>query len=164
MLPIDTVNDSGFRNMLKEFEPRYQLPDRKTIANNYLPAMFEEQKKLVRQNISKASHYAITTDAWTSRANHAYTTLTVHYIDNEYSLRSHILETREFAESHTAHNIAEGLKDSLLEWGLSDQSLAGVATDNGANMVAAIRELNWTEHHFPCFSHTLQHFKSTGTV
>ncbi len=141
---MDTVNDPGFRSMLKEFEPRYQLPDRKTITCNYLPAMFVK---------SQTSHFAITTDAWTSGANHAYVTLTIHYIDDQYSLLSHVLETSEF---HTARNIADGLEDSLSEWGLSEENLVGVTTDNVANIVAAIYLLNWPNHHFPCYSHTLQ--------
>ena len=57
MLLIDTVNDSGFRSMLKEFEPRYQVPDRKTIACNYLPAMYEEQKKLIFENVKTTHHH-----------------------------------------------------------------------------------------------------------
>ena len=35
MQPLDTVNDVGFRSMIREFEPRYTPPDRKTIATHY---------------------------------------------------------------------------------------------------------------------------------
>ena len=40
MLPIITVNDSGFRNMLS---PRYTPPDRTTFARNYIPATHEHE-------------------------------------------------------------------------------------------------------------------------
>ena len=41
-VPIDTVTvqDSGFRNMLNVFEPRYSLPDRTTFSRHYLPALY----------------------------------------------------------------------------------------------------------------------------
>ena len=37
LVPIDTVNDPGFRKMLKVLEPRYALPDRTTFSRHYLP-------------------------------------------------------------------------------------------------------------------------------
>ena len=36
LVPIDTVSDTGFRNMLKVFEPRYTLLDRTTFSKHYL--------------------------------------------------------------------------------------------------------------------------------
>ena len=40
MLPIGTINDPGFRKMIREFEPCYNPPDSKTLAVKYLPQMF----------------------------------------------------------------------------------------------------------------------------
>ena len=36
-LGMGTVNNTGFRKMINEFEHRYTPPDRKTIATQYLP-------------------------------------------------------------------------------------------------------------------------------
>ena len=80
MQPFDTVNDSGFQHILREFEPCYVPPDRKTIPCNYMPCLFaiERTKDRVRQQLSGITNFAVTTDIWTSRAKHAYTGLTVH--------------------------------------------------------------------------------------
>ena len=45
MQPYDTINDPRFINMLHTFEPRYFPPDRKTIATNYMPKLYEVEKK-----------------------------------------------------------------------------------------------------------------------
>ena len=42
--PFDTINDSGFRHMLRVFEPHYTPPDRKTIALNHIPTMYDAVK------------------------------------------------------------------------------------------------------------------------
>ena len=156
MQPFDTVNDPGFRHLLRELEPRYVPPDRKTIAIHYMPSLFDRQKERIHQQLSGITNFAVTTDVWTSRAKHAYTGLTVHYIDSSYMLQSHLLEVREFSESHTAVNIQEELTDILGDWGLCDKGLAGVTTDNGANITSAVGLLGWSHCHLPCFSHTLQ--------
>lgn len=53
---------------------------------------------------------------------------------------------------HTADKICAQLTRITEEWGITDKILA-VVTDNGANMVAAVRKAGWT--HYPCFAHNL---------
>ena len=145
-----------FRHLLHKFEPRYIPPDRKTIATNYIPSLFEREKQRIHQQLKNVVNFAVTTDIWTSRANHAYTGLTVHYIDSSYTLQCHLLETKEFPDSHTAVNIQEEVTEIFDDWGLSDKKLVGVTTDNGTNITRAVNLLGWSHCHLPCFSHTLQ--------
>ena len=152
--PMDTVNDTGFRKMIHEFEPRYTPPDRKTISNHYLLLMFETEKQRIRTAVGSAEYYSVTTDLWTSWAKHAYTGLTVHDMSGDFSLRNHLLETKEFPDTHTANNIAEELETILQEWNLPQDKLCAVTTDNGTNIVLAADILGWQR--MPCFSHTLQ--------
>ena len=151
--PIDTVNDEGFQAMIKTFEPRYTVPDRKTFAMNYLPKMYATEKKRISNLLQKSPHFSCTTDIWTSRAQHAYLGLTVHYIDDEFSLQNHLLETKEFPDSHTGVNIANEIEKSLKQWKLSKDGLVAFTTDNGGNVVVAIQELDCIR--VPCFSHCL---------
>ena len=44
MLPISIVNNVGFRAMLRTFEPRYVVPDRKTFSQNYIPEIYQSEK------------------------------------------------------------------------------------------------------------------------
>ena len=153
MHPIDTINDTGFRKMLKQFEPRYIPPDRKTVSNKYLPEMLQMEKNRVQKLLESALFFACTTDLWTSRAHHAYISVTVHYIDGDFCLHSNLLESKEFSDSHTGEHIAEELKGVLEEWQLSLDSLTAFTTDNAANVVSALDSLPCPR--LPCLSHCL---------
>ena len=121
--------------MIKKFEPRYTPPDRKTLSTKYLPQMYDTEKKCVSSLLGSAQHYACTTDIWTSRAQHAYINSTVHYLATDFSLQSHLLESKEFPDSHLEVNIAKEIDKSLQEWGLPLNRLVAFTTDNGSNIV-----------------------------
>ena len=55
--------------------------------------------------------------------------------------------------NHTSDNISEALRSAFDEWSLDEKKLACVTTDNGANIVAAVRQLGWTW--LNCFGHNL---------
>ena len=60
MNPVATVNGIGFRRMIKEFEPRYVVPDRKTLQTNFIPKMYERKKSHINHAIADVSSYALT--------------------------------------------------------------------------------------------------------
>lgn len=154
MLPISTVNDHGFRQMLQKFDPRYTPPDRTTFARNYIPALYEQEKARVKKEITELQYFAITTDGWTSRANCSYVTLTVHYINKNWEMCYHLLETAESTQDHTACNLAAGMKVAFERWELKAALLSVAVTDNAKNISLAIEQLDWL--HVGCFAHTLQ--------
>ena len=55
--------------------------------------------------------------------------------------------------NHTSDNISEALRSAFDEWSLDEKKLACDTTDNGANIVAAVRQLGWTW--LNCFGHNL---------
>jgi len=64
------------------------------------------------------------------------------------------ISVHEFSDSHTAENIVGEINDVLAEWNLPVHGIVATATDNGANITAAIEMLEIP--HLSCFSHTLQ--------
>uniref|UniRef100_A0A1X7U3B7 DUF659 domain-containing protein n=1 Tax=Amphimedon queenslandica TaxID=400682 RepID=A0A1X7U3B7_AMPQE len=90
---------------------------------------------------------------WTSRAQHAYISLTIYYLAGDFTLHSHLLESKEFPDSHSGVNIAQELTQSLKEWGLTMDKLVSFTTDNASNVVVAMEELECIR--VPCFSHCL---------
>ena len=105
----------------------------------------------IEAKVSTIHAYSLTTDIWSSRANHSYTGLTVHYINEDFNPCSHLFETIEFSDSHTGQNIVEELTSILKSRCLSEENLVLITTDNGSNVVSAAGLLNWTR--MPCFSH-----------
>ena len=96
----ERLNDRGFQKMLKVFKPRYAVPDQITFSRHYLPSLYHKQKAIVIEKMASGlKHFAITTDCWTSRAQHSFMSLTVHYISAKWNLQSHMLETGEITAS-----------------------------------------------------------------
>ena len=154
MLPLDTINDPGFRHMLHTFEPSYTPPDRSTLSRHYVPELYEREKARVSTLMAKhMDHFAVTTDAWSSRANHSYICLTVHYISKDWDICSHMLETAETSEDHTGVNLATGLTESFGRWSLSTVDISAVVSDSAANIVLAVDILKLPR--LACLSHVL---------
>jgi len=114
MMLYSTVSNIGFQRILCNFEPRYVLPDRKTITNHYIPAMHENESKVTKSMQQDLVYFLLTTDAWTSRANHSHVTHTVHYIGENWKLCCHVLDTCEITAEHSDENLAGELHESLL--------------------------------------------------
>ena len=66
-------------------------------------------------------------------------------------MASHVLVTREIAESHTGENIAGNLTDVVSEWNIPNDIF--LSTDNASNMVLSAKILKQEgilEQHLPC--------------
>ena len=64
MHPFQTVNELGFRKLLHVLEPKYEPPDRKTLASK--SKMYEKERERVLDNLVNADNYSVTADFWTS--------------------------------------------------------------------------------------------------
>ena len=91
-----TANDPGFHAMLSAFDPRYVSMDRKILATNYIPKLYDKEREQICSELSDVGYYALTTDMWTSRHNEAHTGVTIHFVNATYQLKSYLLETLEF--------------------------------------------------------------------
>ena len=96
MQPYQTVNDSGFRAMLSAFDPRYVPMDRKTLATNYFPKLYDREREQICSELSDVGYYAFTTDIWTSCHSEAYTGIIIHFVNANHQLKGYLLETLEF--------------------------------------------------------------------
>uniref|UniRef100_A0A671XLS4 HAT C-terminal dimerisation domain-containing protein n=1 Tax=Sparus aurata TaxID=8175 RepID=A0A671XLS4_SPAAU len=150
--PLSVVEDDGFRNFVRTLDPRYKIPNRKTLMEVKLPALYEDCCSQVRKALSGVDTVVLTTDMWTSRATEAYLTVSCQIIDENWQMLAYVLETCPVRGQHTADNICLQLTRIAEEWGITDK-IQAVITDNGANMVAAVLKAGWA--HYPCFAHTL---------
>lgn len=105
-------------------------------------------------NISSADYVALTTDMWSSSNTMTpYMSITAHYIDKDWVLQSNCLGTIYVPESHTADYLADSILECIKEWRINERNISCVTTDNGANIVAAVWQLNWPW--LNCFGHNL---------
>ena len=155
MRPYSIVDNEGFKNMLNVLEPRYEVPSRTYFSANIIPNLHRKVKSMVEKELNQATYIALTTDAWTSRAADSYNTVTAHFIDVEWDLKSYCLGTRKMEESHTGENLSNMLTDTIKIWKLSKfDVLPALTTDNASNIMNAGKLAN-IEIHIRCFAHTL---------
>ncbi|XP_076836729.1 E3 SUMO-protein ligase ZBED1-like [Brachyhypopomus gauderio] len=152
MVPISTVEQKGFVQLIKTLDQRYQLPSRNYFAREVLPKMYTEVGESLAGQLAKVPHFALTTDMWSSRTCEPYMSVTVHFME-DWELKSACLQTSYFPQDHTGEHIAEALQDALTSWKLNSMGLVAITTDNGANVVRAVQLNKWMR--MQCFGHRL---------
>lgn len=153
MLPIHTVSKAGFQKMIRTLDKRYQLPSRNYFSRVAIPTLYNSRRGEVQKEMAKVTFFSTTTDLWSSRTSEPYISLTVHFVDEEFELKSRCLQTSYFPDDHTGENIALGLREALAAWDLCEARQVAITTDNGTNIVKAVELNQWTR--IQCFGHRL---------
>ncbi|XP_054470282.1 E3 SUMO-protein ligase ZBED1-like [Anoplopoma fimbria] len=153
MVPFSTVQKPSFKSLLEKFDRQYELPGKTYFSETAVPKMYNSVRASVQSELRSVDFFSATTDMWSSVNMTPYMSLTVHYLTTDWTLKSRCLETVFMPLNHTSDNIAEALRSAFDEWSLDEKKLACVTTDNGANIVAAVRQLGWTW--LNCFGHNL---------
>ncbi|XP_076876762.1 E3 SUMO-protein ligase ZBED1-like [Brachyhypopomus gauderio] len=156
MRPLSMVEDTGFINMIKAFNPKYTIPSR-THFTNMMSQKYSEITEKLKSVLKETECVALTTDIWTSVATEAYLGVTCHFLGDDWKIKSLSLTTMPLDERHTATNIADWLEDAATKFHISFEKVKAVVHDNGANVVAAAKILK--ERHgwasVRCAGHTL---------
>lgn len=152
--PFNIVNDVGFKNFVNVLDPRYTLPSKTTIRNKLIGDMYDSIKKKLLSELNNVKFVAITADLWSSRNSEGFLTVTCHYINEEFVLKTAVLSTKplEGSPNHTAENLASNLKSVFEEWDLLKKIIC-IVTDNAYNIVKACEILKI--RNLPCYAHTL---------
>ena len=155
ILPISTVDKPGFKAMLRNFNPRYQLPNRNHFTKVSIPELVAETKGCIEKEIvdGNMEYFSATTDLWTSAVGDPYITFTCHFINRYWELKSYCLQTHYLCQDHNATNIKEVLTETLQLWKLDTAKLVGITTDSGSNVKLACELLYWRR--LSCFGHNL---------
>lgn len=155
MQPYNLVERKPFIDMVKSLNPRYKLPSRKYFSKTGIPKLYNDTVEKMQQELArvKEEEVSITTDCWTSVANTPYIAVTVHFIDDQWNLRSACLSCAHFEVNHTYTNISDMLTSILSDWNLNIKNIACCTTDNGSNILKAMSYLQLT--HISCFGHNI---------
>lgn len=152
LMPISTVEKEGFRELMQFLEPGYNIPSRVTITTR-LEARYQKKKDELKTMLTTET-VALTTDCWTALTTESYITVTCHYADKDWKLKSAVLLTASMPERHTADNLADKLNQVVDTWGLAGRVTACVH-DNARNIVLANNSARVRWNSVPCYAHTL---------
>ncbi|WVZ75364.1 hypothetical protein U9M48_023422 [Paspalum notatum var. saurae] len=139
--PLSIVDHVGFRKFCAALQPLFKVVSRNTIRKDILD-MYEVQKLSLMNSFQQGqSRIAVTTDMWT--ANHqkkGYMAVTVHYIDDNWNLKSYLLRFLYVPHPHNAEVISEVLHDILCDWRI-EKKVSTITLDNCSTNDNVMKEL-----------------------
>ena len=163
-LPFSHVESKAFRKYILRLNPKVTVKAATTFSRSKLPKLYDTMKYeldcKLEEDLDDISCVGFTTDLWTSRANDAFMSLTLHYINAQWEMERFVLTCIPFAGRHTAVRMVKVLDDSIKDiTGLSMQSSRTrkvVVHDAAANMIATIPKSGLDLQSFICMDHRLQ--------
>ena len=82
-LPLNFVNNKGFRHFGNVIVPQFIMPSKRTIRKDVMD-MFLEEKGILKSLICKnKQRVSLTTDIWTLVQNMSYMVITAQFIDSD---------------------------------------------------------------------------------
>ena len=120
-LPIHIIECTGFKAVLKAFDPCYQIPGRNYFSQTALPSLYTYTKERVAAEIQQVCFFSATTDMWSSIGLKPYMNYTIHFIDNKQN-RDVYRPSFFLKVSHTGENIAEAMQSTLDSWNLKAEN------------------------------------------
>ena len=112
------------------------MPDR-TMVTKMIDELYEDMMLKLKDMLKQSSSVSFTTDAAKMPTGDSYVAITGHWISSGWELLSAVLAV---SISHTAQEIGSLIMELGIKYTLDDR-LDAIATDNGANLVAAMEDL-----------------------
>ncbi|XP_016650498.1 PREDICTED: zinc finger BED domain-containing protein RICESLEEPER 2-like [Prunus mume] len=137
-LPFRHVEGVGFRLFMRECQPRFDPPSRRTIARDVWD-LFQEEKVKIKSVLNlNSKRVSLTTDTWTSLQNVNYMALTAHFIDDSWKLHKKIINFYQIT-NHRGEAIGRLVEDCLHDWGID--KVFTITLDNATANDGAIRHM-----------------------
>ncbi|KAK9671711.1 hypothetical protein RND81_12G049600 [Saponaria officinalis] len=139
--PFSIVEHRGLRRVHLYLNENVKPISRNSIKKVCLlkHGVFKEKIKEILGALT--SRICLTCDVWTACTSRAYLTLTAHYVDDKWILRSKVLNFVHFPPPHTGFRIFSLLLPLIQGWGIEKKTFT-LTLDNASNndsMVADMR-------------------------
>ena len=103
-LPFSFTKSKALKAFIKSFDPRYVLPESKTIKD-LVKKRFGREFEIIKNSLrNNSSMVHVTMDIWTWVAKDPYMFFTCHFIDKEWKLQSLLLQIPHFPHPHESPN------------------------------------------------------------
>ena len=155
--PLSIVEESDLIDLVafvNSLDKKYTMPSRHKMTR-LLESLFKNTLVAIKKLLGdECDTYSLTSDIWTSRSSEAYISLMVHYITTDFDLKVVTLRCAPFSDvRHTGSEIANIVKESLLDAGMSLEKIVVYVTDNAANAIKSAQDLQ--VNHQGCVAHLL---------
>ncbi|TYI99001.1 hypothetical protein E1A91_D01G256000v1, partial [Gossypium mustelinum] len=127
-----TVEEPGFRYMMRIASPNFKNISRYTAARDVL-MYYAKERDRVKEELAKAPGLiCLTYDNWNSEhTNDEYICVTAHWVDKDWKLQKRIIRFRALFPPYDGLNIADELVLCLSQWGI-DKKIFSITLDNAS--------------------------------
>ncbi|KAK8296216.1 hypothetical protein V6Z12_D05G110800 [Gossypium hirsutum] len=127
-----TVEEPGFRYMMRIASPNFKNISRHTAARDVL-MYYAKERDRVKEELAKAPGLiCLTFDNWNSEhTNDEYICITAHWVDKDWKLQKRIIRFRALFPPYDGLNIADELVLCLSQWGI-DKKIFSITLDNAS--------------------------------
>lgn len=153
MHPPSIVDNVGFRSLIQLLDPRYILPSKQHLKKNLLPVVYSKRVDELKQELAQVARMALSCELWASASEERYLTITCHFLNSAWELKSLVLETIVFRKKPSTEIIAGSLKRLAQTWGIAEKVVAVVSDDAAGVVSTASGSIGWL--HVPSFANAL---------
>jgi hypothetical protein len=107
--PFHIVMSRGFRKFINALEPKYIMPDEKTVKQKVLEKYANLKPKVEELTMKSDSLKSWTSDGWSSNVLDPYLMLTTHFIDKDFNYIELAYDFTLFPHPHDQFNSSEKL-------------------------------------------------------
>lgn len=117
--PLSIVEHYGFQRFVRALQPLFKVVPNNSIKKDVI-SVYEMERTRARELLcATQGRIAVTADIWTSDdRNRGYMAVKAHFVDQSWTLLSHLLRFLHVPWPHTAEVISETLFTCLSEWNL----------------------------------------------
>ena len=150
MRPFSTVERQGFKELISVLEPNYKIISKTHLSQTIIPTMYIRAAECLKGQLAKLDCIAASHDSWTSCNTESFGTITIHFINDMWELKSFVLQTKKVT-GHTGEVIAAELNEAIENWGIETSVV--IVTYNASNELKAVRILD--RAHISCHGHNI---------
>ncbi|XP_065664735.1 uncharacterized protein LOC136086367 [Hydra vulgaris] len=157
-MPFNVADHKETKEFFKKQLPRVTVKNSTTFAKLKLPLLYEHIPLLyeLEQELPEVDGFALTSDMWTSRANEAYMSLTLHFVNRNFNLIKKVISCKHFPGSHTAVAIAVEIDKQIESLpNVKSECEKVVVHDAAANMRASFPNSSQLSYSLLCADHAI---------
>lgn len=117
-MPLSTVQNEGFKLLMKTVPPFYTVPNRKTVSR-LIDIRYEVFKKRFVVILKEVDSYSITCNNQTDVSNQSYLGVTIYYVTKQIEMKSGCIGIFPMSENHISQYLGKCLNSVIeLKFGL----------------------------------------------
>jgi hypothetical protein len=165
--PLDIMSDQGLEDAIKFVTEgitglKIEMPSRNAVATEVRVLASQLRASLKALVERDAKYFTATTDIWTDRAMRSYISLTIHYLDANFTMNDWTLEVEPLPGMHTGKDIAGAVRGIFDRWHLKKEDCVRLVRDGAKNAKTAAKELGIES--FSCYAHCLHLVVSSALI